>query len=213
MARKPVDSIITQAYGVKSSKYKEGYHPGVDLRASTGTPIVAPENGLVTVSAYGPTGGHQVLIQGDSGTLHKLFHNSKRLVSRGQRVSEGQTVALAGNTGFSEAPHCHWGTFRGTQDYNPMSWLAAQNAPKPTPSQPGMPKIGSTVRITINRTSFKPGTATPAGILRPAGGSNYIVRGYDPKFNKRIIVNSASAGGTVAVALYYVSGQRIEGWG
>jgi len=209
MARKPVDSVVTQAYGVKSSKYRQGYHPGVDLRAATGTDVHAPEAGLVTLSAYGPTGGNQVLIQGDSGTLHKLFHNSKLLVSRGQRVSEGQVVAKSGNTGMSDAPHCHWGTFRGTQDYDPMSWLAAQ---QPKPAQPGMPKVGSIVRITINRTSFKPGTVQIAGVVRPGGGYNYIVRGYDPKYPNRIIINSASAGGTVAVALYYVNGQRIEGW-
>lgn len=85
-------------------------------------------------------------------------------------------------------------------------------APKPPQPQRPMPPVGSKVRLTINRTAFKPGTTQVAGTIRPAGGYNYIVRGYDPKFPGRIIVNSASAGGTVALALYYVNGAKIEGW-
>lgn len=206
MARKPVDSVVTQAYGVRSSKYRQGYHPGLDLRASVGTDVVAPEAGVVTLSAYGPTGGYQVLIQGNSGTLHKLFHNSRLLVSKGQRVSEGQVVAKSGNTGMSLAPHCHWGTFRGTQDYNPLSWLAA-NQPKPVSSV--MPAVGSVIRVTINRTLYKPNSDQVLGVLRPGGGYNYQVRGIR---NNRVIVRSASAGGDGELALFYKNGQRIEGW-
>lgn len=211
MARKPVDSVITQKYGVKSSKYRQGYHPGTDLRAATGTDVHAPEAGIVTLSAYGPTGGYQVLIQGVSGTLHKLFHNSKLLVKKGDVVAEGKVVAKSGSTGQSDAPHCHWGTFRGTQDYDPMSWLAAQTAPKPQPGQPGpvMPKDGDVIRVTINRTLFKPGTDQVLGVLKPGGGYNYKVRG---RRGYRVLVRSASAGGDGELALYYKNGQRIEGW-
>lgn len=91
-------------------------------------------------------------------------------------------------------------------------YLNPKSAPAPKPPSSNMPAIGSKVWISINRTSFVPGTTKVAGTVRPGGGYYYWVRGYDANYPGRIIINSASAGGTVAVALYYVNGQRIEGW-
>jgi len=72
-----------------------------------------------------------------------------------------------------------------------------------------MPAVGSTVRFTVNRTAFVSGTTKVKGILVP---DNRIVRGYDPVYPNRILVNSASVGNGVAVALYYQNGTKIEGW-
>ncbi len=72
-----------------------------------------------------------------------------------------------------------------------------------------MPAIGSTVKFTINRTAFVAGTTKVKGVLVP---DNRIVRGYDPRYPNRILVNSAALGQGVSVALFYTSGQRIEGW-
>ena len=154
-------------------------------------------------------------MRGASG-LHQFAHCSKSLVSRGQVVVRGQKIAVMGDTGYAFGKHLHYWIQRpdGSYIYPPTLYKEPFiNRPLPPPSSNPMPAIGSTIKVTINRTTFKPGTATQAGILRPGtGGSYYIVRGYDPKYSGRIIVNSASAGGTVALALYYVNGQRIEGW-
>lgn len=87
-------------------------------------------------------------------------------------------------------------------------------APKPVAPSPRMPKVGSKIKVTIHRTTFKNGTQVKAGTLKaPRQGWVYTVRGYDKKYKGRILINSASAGGNgVALALYYTNGRKIEGW-
>lgn len=72
-----------------------------------------------------------------------------------------------------------------------------------------MPPIGSSVRFTVPRTAFKSGTTNVIGTLQP---DIRIVRGYDPVYGNRIIVNSVALGNGVAVALYLTNGSLIAGW-
>ena len=77
-----------------------------------------------------------------------------------------------------------------------------------------MPPVGAKIKITVPRTTFRAGTTTVAGYLNaPSSGWVYTVRGYDPKYPNRILINSASAGGDgIALALYYTNGTKIGGW-
>lgn len=79
-----------------------------------------------------------------------------------------------------------------------------------------MPNVGQRINITkgTTRTTFRAGTTTVAGYIRATDTSfNYVVRGYDPRYPNRVLINSASAGGNgVALALYYNTGAKIEGW-
>ncbi len=81
--------------------------------------------------------------------------------------------------------------------------------PKTAKPASKMPTVGSTVKFTVPRTAFVAGTTNVKGTLAP---DNRIVRGYDPKYPNRILVNSASVGNGVAVALYYTNGTKIDGW-
>lgn len=82
-------------------------HTGIDIRASTGTPVYAPTSGTVRYSTYGPSGGNQIEIF-DGKFYHRLMHHSRNLVKSGQRVTEGQKIALAGATGKVTGSHSHW---------------------------------------------------------------------------------------------------------
>lgn len=85
-------------------------------------------------------------------------------------------------------------------------------APKPTPVPPTpskMPPVGSRVTFSVPRTAFVSGTTTVKGTLPP---DVRIVRGYDPIYQYRILVNSSSVGNGVAVALYLQNGKKIDGW-
>lgn len=88
--------------------------------------------------------------------------------------------------------------------------------PPPTNVPSGMPKVGQTVNIHKGqvRTTFVAGTTTVAGTIRAtANDFNYLIRGYDPKYPNRGIINTASGGGNgVALAFFYTDGRRIDGW-
>lgn len=78
-----------------------------------------------------------------------------------------------------------------------------------------MPAVGSKIVLSKRqtRTTFKAGTTRVAGYIRTTGDWVYTVRGYDPVYANRIIINTASGGGNgVALALYYTNGVKIDGW-
>lgn len=88
------------AGGVKTQGL-HGYN-GIDLASSLNTPILASAAGTVIVSASsGWNGGYGklVILSHDNGTQTVYGHLSKNLVSVGQRVEQGQTIALMGNSG------------------------------------------------------------------------------------------------------------------
>jgi murein DD-endopeptidase MepM/ murein hydrolase activator NlpD len=84
-------------------------HNGIDLGASTGEPILAAAAGQIVISRNGWNGGYgnYVVIQHDNGMQTVYGHASKLLVTEGQSVTKGQTIALVGSTGESTGPHLH----------------------------------------------------------------------------------------------------------
>lgn len=83
-------------------------HRGIDYRAPKGTPIKAAGDGKVIASTRNKYNGKYVFIQHGNGIVTKYLHMSKRAVSRGKRVSQGQTIGYVGATGLAEAPHLHY---------------------------------------------------------------------------------------------------------
>jgi murein DD-endopeptidase MepM/ murein hydrolase activator NlpD len=55
-----------------------------------------------------------VVVLHDDGTTGEYFHLEPHTaaVRRGERVRRGQLLARSGNTGFSTAPHLHFGVYR-----------------------------------------------------------------------------------------------------
>jgi murein DD-endopeptidase MepM/ murein hydrolase activator NlpD len=83
-------------------------HRGTDYAARTGTPVYAAGDGKVIKSAYDRYNGHHVFIEHGGGIVTKYIHFSKRKVKRGQRVKQGQTIGLVGQTGLAAGPHLHY---------------------------------------------------------------------------------------------------------
>jgi uncharacterized coiled-coil protein SlyX len=118
--RWPLNSVVpTQEFGANAVDYSQfglnGHH-GRDLQAGVGTPVYASESGVVEKSANGVTdkytgrfaAGETITINGSYEIWY--MHLNQRLVSAGQRVSEGQLIGYSGNTGFTTGPHLHVGT-------------------------------------------------------------------------------------------------------
>lgn len=84
-------------------------HYGVDIANGYRTPIYAAESGTVVLALYTSVGyGVYVIIDHGNGMQTLYAHCSTLLVSRGDRVSRGQLIALMGSTGNSTGNHLHF---------------------------------------------------------------------------------------------------------
>ena len=102
-------------------KYK--WHSGIDIAVNSGTPIKAAEDGTVILSGSNGGYGLCVIIDHGGGISTLYGHASKLLVKKGDIVTRGQTVALAGSTGVSTGPHLHFEVrIKGVTD-NPRNWV------------------------------------------------------------------------------------------
>lgn len=116
---------VTSCYGSRSG----ATHNGVDIAAPIGTPIYAPDAGVVLDAGPANGFGLAVYIQHGDGTITVYGHINQYFVTAGQTVAAGQQIAEVGNRGQSTGPHLHIETHRGglyQQRVNPAPWLSAR---------------------------------------------------------------------------------------
>lgn len=112
----PVRAPVSSPFGRRAS----GMHLGTDFAVPVGTPVKAPQDGVV--SKTGSDNMNGTFVQIDSGgTTHALLHLSKSKVTTGQQVSAGEVVGLSGNTGYSTGPHLHWSKRVAGKPVDPMN--------------------------------------------------------------------------------------------
>ncbi|OHC95312.1 MAG: peptidase [Sphingomonadales bacterium GWF1_63_6] len=98
------------------------YHGGVDVAGATGTPVVAPAEGVVILAAAAKPftlEGHLLMIDHGHGLNSAFLHLSRIDVKLGDTVTQGQRIGAIGATGRATGPHLHWG----------MKWNAARIDP------------------------------------------------------------------------------------
>lgn len=113
--------------------WDSGYHQGVDLLASCGTPLFAAASGVVRVSQES-FGGYGVAVTIDHvlngqrvSTLYGHMTHGSRQVQSGQPVQAGQLIGFVGSTGSSTACHLHFEVHINNSVVDPWAWLE-QNA-------------------------------------------------------------------------------------
>lgn len=100
------------------------YHKGIDWATPVGTSVVASSGGTVTRAGWGSGYGYVVYIDHGDGRQTRYGHLSKVLVKAGQTVTQGQKIALSGNTGRSTGPHVHFEILINGAQVNPMQYLS-----------------------------------------------------------------------------------------
>lgn len=96
-------------------------HNGTDFRTPTGTPVLAPADGVVTRIENHPFAGKYIEIQHFGSIKTRYLHLDRFLVKRGQRITRGQRIALSGNTGRSTGPHLHYELHINNRPVNPIT--------------------------------------------------------------------------------------------
>ncbi|SAK55276.1 peptidase M23B [Caballeronia temeraria] len=125
--RRPIESARTSSpFGNRLDPFTGylSFHPGIDLVAPTGTPILAAASGRVIYAGPMPGYGNTVEIDHGNGFITRYGHASKIEVRVGQRVEPGQAIATVGSTGRSTGPHLHFEIRAGGQPLNPADYLA-----------------------------------------------------------------------------------------
>ena len=84
-------------------------HYGIDIAAPTGTAVLAPADGVVTL-AHPDTyfNGGLIALDHGHGLSSWFSHLSVLLVKNGDRVKQGDKIAEVGSTGRSTGPHLDW---------------------------------------------------------------------------------------------------------
>ncbi|WP_051280543.1 M23 family metallopeptidase [Anaerovorax odorimutans] len=115
----PVRGTITSRFGPRWG----GFHPAIDIGASTGTPIKASDGGKVIFSGYSGSYGYMIKIDHGGNKVTLYAHCSKIFVKVGDRVYQGQHIANVGSTGNSTGPHVHFEVQINGQQKNPLNYL------------------------------------------------------------------------------------------
>lgn len=108
---------LAHSYRISSSYNPHRLHPvtgrvsphnGTDFAVPIGTKVLAPGDGVVALVTNHRYAGRYIVIDHGGKYRTRFLHLSKALVSKGQRVTRGQVIALSGNTGRTTGPHLHY---------------------------------------------------------------------------------------------------------
>ena len=98
-------------------------HKGIDWAVPKGTAVRASCGGTVVSAGWSGGYGNCITIRHPDGKQTRYGHLSKILVSAGQKVDQGQKIALSGNTGRSTGPHVHFEILVNGTQVNPLKYL------------------------------------------------------------------------------------------
>lgn len=122
LAYEPISGTISSRYGV-SSRIRSSDHTGLDIAASTGTPIKVVASGTVTCATYKGSYGNIVKVDHGNGLETWYAHTSKMYVTVGEKVEAGEVIAAVGSTGNSTGPHLHLEIRINGKHVNPQKYL------------------------------------------------------------------------------------------
>jgi murein DD-endopeptidase MepM/ murein hydrolase activator NlpD len=120
----PVTGRISGLFG--SQRIYKGepgaYHSGVDVARPSGTPIIAPADGVVILAAQQDftLEGKLLMLDHGMGLNSAFLHLSRIDVKVGDVVRRGQRIGAIGTTGRSTGPHLHWGMKWGAARIDPL---------------------------------------------------------------------------------------------
>ncbi len=113
---------ISSYFGRRTDPFtgRPEFHPGVDFAGREGSAVEAVAAGIVTWAGSRYGYGNLVEIDHGNGYVTLYGHNEKLLVRVGEKVAQGQEIALMGSTGRSTGPHVHFEVHDHGKLINPL---------------------------------------------------------------------------------------------
>ena len=115
-------SYVSSEFGWRA--WSGTFHTGIDLAASSGTPIYACAAGTVQYVGWYGGGGQTVIVNHGNGVRTMYEHMSAYAVSQGEQVGAGDVVGYVGSTGNSTGPHLHLNVEINGTCVNPRNFIA-----------------------------------------------------------------------------------------
>ncbi|HVL66387.1 MAG TPA: M23 family metallopeptidase [Vicinamibacterales bacterium] len=124
----PIAGWISSGFGTRPDPFtgERDFHPGLDISADHGRPVVAPADGVVVGAAFNGNYGNLITIDHGFGITTRYAHLSRYAVMNGQRVRRGDVIGYVGSTGRSTSPHLHYEVLVNGQLTDPMRLLAGR---------------------------------------------------------------------------------------
>tara|TARA_B100000959_G_scaffold166765_1_gene174648 strand:- start:349 stop:1605 length:1257 start_codon:yes stop_codon:yes gene_type:complete len=106
-------------------------HNGVDYAAKRGTPIRATGEGVIQSVGWKSGYGRTVVIRhgGEITTLYAHMDKYHPSITKGMKVSQGQTIGYVGDSGLATAPHLHYEFKTGEKRTDPLKVALPSAAP------------------------------------------------------------------------------------
>ena len=99
-------------------------HLGIDMLAYERSPVVATADGRITFAGATSDLGLKVTIDHENGWVTEYGHNATLMVSYGDEVKKGQTIALfGGEDDGGSGPHLHYAMYYNKKPVNPLDYL------------------------------------------------------------------------------------------
>lgn len=126
-------SRVSSGFGYRTHPVtgRRQYHGGVDLAASTGTPVKAVADGRIIFRGRKGNAGNMITIA-HSGKVHTMYLHLSRYASGsryGKKIKQGDIIGYVGSTGRSTGPHLDFRIIRNGRPQNPLVALK-QAAPR-----------------------------------------------------------------------------------